>query len=148
MSRLALAFALLLGLNSFGIFFTDFAATAFAHEDRHEATVRSVFDGDTIRADLHLGLDLVLRNQPIRVQGLDAPEIRGDCAREQALARQARDRLRELLAGGEVAVETHGEDRYGRTLAVVRLDGIDVAEVLIGEGLARAYSGGKREGWC
>jgi endonuclease YncB( thermonuclease family) len=47
-----------------------------------------------------------------------------------------------------VAFCPDGQDRYGRTLAVVLADGRDVAEVLIGEGLAREYHGGRREGWC
>lgn len=124
------------------------ATAAFAHESQHGATVRSVYDSDTIRADIMLGLDLVLRNQPIRIEGLDTPEIQGRCAREQAFAREARDRLRELPLGGETTLELHGENRYGRTLAVVRVDGCDVAEPLIAEGLARPYDGGRREGWC
>ena len=33
----------------------------------------------------------------IRVAGIEAPEIRGQCAQEEQLALQARDRVRELL---------------------------------------------------
>lgn len=39
-------------------------------------------------------------------------------------------------------------DRYGRTLARMMLDGLDVAELLIAENLARKYAGGRRQGWC
>lgn len=98
-----------------------------------------VMDGDTIRVG----------GQVVRIVGLDAPELRGACPREQLLAERARDRLAQLLAGG-VTVQPRGVDRYRRVLAVVRdRAGRDVAEVLIAEGLARAYDGrGARPGWC
>lgn len=98
-----------------------------------------VIDGDTIR----------VAGESIRVMGLDAPEMRGECPRERQRARDARDRLAELVTPG-VILERHGRDRYGRGLAVVRdYAGRDVARVLIEEGLARYYNGrGRRQGWC
>jgi endonuclease YncB( thermonuclease family) len=96
-------------------------------------------DGDTI----HCG------EQRVRVIGLDAPELRGRCEAERRLAQAATERLSDLLEEG-VHLETNGQDRFGRTLAVVRdARGEDVARVLIRERLARAYDGrGPREGWC
>jgi endonuclease YncB( thermonuclease family) len=96
-------------------------------------------DGDTI----HCG------EQRVRLIGLDAPELRGRCEEERRLAEAATERLRSLLEGG-VTLEQAGEDRFGRVLAVVRNQhGQDLADVLIREGLARAYHGrGPREGWC
>jgi micrococcal nuclease len=101
-------------------------------------TCRAV-DGDTI----HCG------EQRVRVRGLDAPELRGRCEAERRLALAATERLSDLLEDG-VRLETSGQDRFGRTLAVVRDPrGEDVARVLIREGLARRYDGrGPREGWC
>jgi endonuclease YncB( thermonuclease family) len=65
------------------------------------------------------------------------------------LGRRATERLKELLASGEVRVIESGRiDKYRRTLAHVEVDGRDVGEILIGEGLARPYKGGKRQGWC
>ena len=39
------------------------------------------------------------------------------------------------------------EDRYGRKLRNVRVNGSDVGAALVGEGLARWYAGGRRP-WC
>ena len=65
------------------------------------------------------------------------------------LGRRATHRLKELLASGEVRVIESGKlDRYGRTLAHLTVNGRDVGGVLIGEGLARPYNGGRRQGWC
>ena len=40
------------------------------------------------------------------------------------------------------------QDRYGRLLAWLMLDGRDVGRVLISENLARPYDGGQRMAWC
>jgi endonuclease YncB( thermonuclease family) len=103
-----------------------------------EAATCRIVDGDSLVCD----------RQRVRVVGLDAPELRGRCAEERALARVARDRLRTLTAGG-MTLRPQGRDRYGRTLAVV-LDarGRDVATILVAEGLARPNHGERRRGWC
>ena len=98
-----------------------------------------VIDGDTI----------VHRGQTIRIMGLDAPVVNHRCPAEKALAERARARLAHLLAEG-FTVREHGRDRYGRVLAEVHdARGLNVASVLIQEGLARRYNGrGPRELWC
>ena len=98
-----------------------------------------VIDGDTI----------VHRGQTIRIMGLDAPEVHHRCPAEKALAERARARLAQLLAQG-FTMQAHGRDRYGRVLAVVfDARGLNVASVMIQEGLARRYNGrGPRELWC
>ena len=86
--------------------------------------------------------------ESIRILGLDAPEMDGDCPTERRLAEAARARLIKLLASGRVSIERNGCDRYQRTLGAVSVDGRDVAAVLIAEGLARPYDGGRRRSWC
>ena len=86
----------------------------------------------------------------IRIIGLDAPEMRGQCPRERTIARAARDRLAELIAPGVEIEQVRRRDKYRRRLAIVRDgQGRDVAAILISEGHARAYNGrGRRRGWC
>jgi endonuclease YncB( thermonuclease family) len=96
-----------------------------------------VVDGDTFW----------LAGEKIRIADIDTPEINGECASEKARAMQARDRLRVLLNSGDFIVHREGEDRYGRTLAVVMIDGRSVGDALVSEGLARTWSG-RREPWC
>lgn len=63
-------------------------------------------------------------------------------------------RTQSLVSHATIAVQPTGRDRYGRTLAQVRVDGRDLAALLIGEGPtpvtegARPYSGGARHAWC
>jgi endonuclease YncB( thermonuclease family) len=99
--------------------------------------VTCVVDGDTFW----------LQGEKIRIEGLDAPEIsQPQCSAERALGNQARDTLLAVLNSGDIAVERHGEDRYGRTLADVYAGGVDVTAALISAGVARPYEG--RRSWC
>jgi endonuclease YncB( thermonuclease family) len=119
-------------------------ATA-APAEREAVHVLAVIDGDSIRA--RLGANRIER---IRLVGLDAPELgeHARCPAEAHLAERARARLVALLASGSVEMQQHGRDRYGRVLALVTVDGADVAATMIGEGLARPYAGGRRLSWC
>ena len=100
-----------------------------------------VVDGDTIKAPYGV---------TYRLLGFDTPETRfAKCDAERALGLAAKERLEELLETSEVKVIESGKrDKYGRTLAHVTADGRDVGEILIGEGLARAYHGERRKSWC
>lgn len=98
----------------------------------------SVTDGDTIRCG----------DERVRLLGIDTPELFSPrCPREKQQARAAKDRLAELLRAGTMTLDRDGADRFGRTLATVRVDGVDVGAVLVREGHAREWTG-RRETWC
>ncbi|NOD49614.1 MULTISPECIES: thermonuclease family protein [Ruegeria] len=86
-----------------------------------------------------------------RLIGFDTPEtFRAQCDAERALGLRAKDRLTELInfAGViELEIELHF-DVHDRFLALGRVSGQNVGAILISEGLARPYSGGKRQSWC
>jgi micrococcal nuclease len=87
---------------------------------KYNAIVRSVYDGDTIRVDIDLGCSVWLRNEPLRLYGINAPEVRGK-NREAGFA--ARDYLREMILDKEVIIETRKDrkGKYGRYLADIYL---------------------------
>lgn len=99
-----------------------------------------IFDGDT----------LWLHGENIRLEGFDTPEpMTAICGgeREKELAARASARLLELLSTNRWSIERNGVDRYGRTLATIRIDGRDVGEWLVRERLARWWPDGE-EWWC
>ncbi len=102
--------------------------------------IAQVIDGDTV---------VTARGEKVRLMGFDTPEIRGECPRERAMARQATAMLQHLAASG-LTLERRGRDRYGRTLVTATTPGdSDVAATLIRAGLAHPYGGrGPRGGWC
>lgn len=99
----------------------------------------SVHDGDTFRCD---GVKIRLN----ALSGpLDAPELSGSprCAPgrdgwcDQALAEQARERLKELLRAPGLRIDCDGHDRYGRALCRASASGRDAGDTLVAEGLAK-----------
>jgi micrococcal nuclease len=58
--------------------------------------------------------------------------------------------LATLVAGRPVLVADPRPDKYfGRIVArLVLSDGVDAGQILLAEGLARPYAGGRRESWC
>lgn len=58
---------------------------ACALDFRYPATIERVIDGDTIIADLRLGLGVILDDQYIRFYGIDTWETRGE-EREKGLS--------------------------------------------------------------
>ena len=85
--------------------------------------VVSVLDGDTIE---------VLHNtysERVRLSGIDCPE------NGQAFGTRAKQAASALVFGKDVMLQTHGQDKYGRTLAAVLLpDGTNVNHELVKDG--------------
>lgn len=110
------------------------------------ARVVDVYDGDTAKviAEPWPGVEIRVS---VRLRGIDAPEIRGQCDYEKALAVKARDRLIELI-GDSVLLYDIGPDKYsGRVDADVWAGDVHPAAILVKEGLAREWTG-RRESWC
>jgi endonuclease YncB( thermonuclease family) len=80
-----------------------------------------VVDGDTIR----------IGRERVRIIGFDAPEM------SQPRGPAAKARLDQLLRGGTVTMMRHGKDKYGRTLALVYVNGKNVAEIMRDEGFVK-----------
>jgi len=102
--------------------------------------VRSVYDGDTFRADIDGPSPMAGRNVSIRVADIDTPEIKGHCSEEIHLAHKARDLTASLLKAG-LAVELKNLRRgyYGRIVAEVWIDRESLGASLLGRGLARQH---------
>ncbi len=82
----------------------------------YNAVVQSVYDGDTCRVDIDLGLGIWIRNETLRLVRINAPEMTGG---DKPLGTAARDFLRELIEGQEIIIESVKDRRgkYGRYLA-------------------------------
>lgn len=112
------------------------------------ATVLAVTDGDTFKGGIWVWKNVQVVTA-IRIKGIDTPELKGKCEAEIAAAQKAKARLTAIVAGQDVTVENVTNDKYGsRVDAIVRVKGKSVGDMLVSEGLARPYEGGKRAGWC
>lgn len=95
----------------------------------------AVIDGDSLR----------LGHIDVRLDGIDAPELRQTCHDRQGRSwwcgRAARERLTAIIAGRNVACTTRGHDRYRRTLAVCAAGDVhDLGAAMVREGYAVNYS--------
>ena len=111
--------------------------------------VISVYDGDTFRVDIDSLPPIVGKNIPIRLNGVDTPEIRGKCQYEKDLAIKARDFVRNKLANAkEIRLTKLQRGKYFRVVADVMIDGVSLEQELLDNALAYNYTGGKKSSWC
>ena len=98
----------------------------------------SVYDGDTCTVDLDLGLSITLHKQKIRLNRINAPELRG---RSQRRGRAVRDFLRGVIQEKEVLLQTikDRKGKYGRYLGEIWVKQgrrmVNVNDRLVTEGL-------------
>ena len=69
----------------------------------------------------------------IRLFGIDAPE------KDQEYGQKARDLTSALVAGRNIEVEQKDIDSYGRIVALVKVDGQDLNELIVRNGFAWVY---------
>jgi len=113
----------------------------------YTASVLKVIDGDTIDVDFDLGFGVWLRNQRIRLDGIDTPESRTTDKEEKVRGLISKEKLKAIL-GKEIRVTTkiNPNEKYGRILGVlVNGDGINVNQWLIENNYAVKYSGENKE---
>lgn len=103
----------------------------------YKATITEAYDGDTVTAIVDLGFNISSKIK-LRLLGIDTPEIRGEERPEGLIAR---DYVRDLLLNKEVMIETFKDrtGKYGRMLATIYIDGININEHLVKEGYAEIY---------
>jgi micrococcal nuclease len=89
--------------------------------------------------DISLGFNITMHKQKARLLGINTPEVRG---KEREAGLVSRDRLRELIDGKDIIIATHKDrgGKYGRLLATIYLDGVNINQLLVDEGLAEVYS--------
>ncbi len=113
--------------------------------------VVKVYDGDTI----HIASDEIIcpvqdktfRFQ-IRIKHIDTPEIRTKNEKEKALARIAKYELEKMILNKFVTLEeVEHESKWGRILAVVKINGVSVADTMLELGHAKPYEGKHKDPW-
>lgn len=121
----------------FGLLFAE----SFLDENSFEVRVSRVIDGDTLE----------FRNEDnkrvrVRIFGIDAPELK------QKFGRESKMRLASLVQGRRVVIVLKNKDKYGRLVAMLKLDAKDVGREMVRQGWAwaddyftRIYAGEQKE---
>ena len=108
--------------------------------------VIKVYDGDTITIAAKLpNTDGPIYRFSVRLDGIDAPEIKGKSIVEREFAKQSRDALHQLIYGKVVELRNVANEKYGRILADVYIGDMNVNQWLTVENFAVLYDGGKKQ---
>ena len=108
-------------------------------------SVASVYNGDTFKINLNCSVAVYCEKVPVRVLGVDTPEIKGKTAKEKRLAQKAKAFTKNFLAQRPVSLTDCGRDKYFRLLCnVTNGQGQNLAQELIKRDLGYEYWGGKK----
>ena len=118
----------------------------------YKVNILKVVDGDTVDVDIDLGFGSWLRNERVRIVGIDCPESRTSDRIEKVFGEAAKQRLTSLLSSEAILisqVSKMGENmkgKFGRILGDLRtINDQVVSTTLMEEGHAVAYNGGDKE---
>ena len=125
---------------------------ANSNQNEYDVHVVKVVDGDTVDVDIDLGFKIQLKDERVRIMGIDTPESRTSDRVEKLFGIAAKNRLYSLLEKDAKLITTEdkdGEDmkgKFGRILGDFRAaDGRLVTEIMIEEGHCVPYFGGSKE---
>lgn len=120
--------------------------------NEYDVTIVKIVDGDTVDVDIDLGFGITLRDERVRIMGIDTPESRTSDKVEKVFGLASKQRLTELLNDNPVLItfdDKKGEDmkgKFGRVLGDFKTtDGRRVTDILIEEGHAVRYYGQNKE---
>jgi micrococcal nuclease len=105
-----------------------FPSTVSAINIRCEGRVLSITDGDTIKVDC--GGEAAYK---VRLANIDTPE------RNQPYGENATEELRSLIEYRLVSLDISTKDRYGRYIATVSLEGVDINRAMVANGHAWVF---------
>lgn len=113
----------------------------------YKCKIIKVIDGDTVDVDIDLGFGIWMKNERVRLMGIDTPESRTSDKVEKIFGNAAKARLKELLGTScilKTQINKQGEDmkgKYGRILGDFIVNEKSVSEILIEENHAVKYFG-------
>ena len=107
--------------------------------------VIKVYDGDTLTLASRLPFEgSPLYRFSVRTKCIDCPEMKTKNATEKQCAKMARDMIKSKCLDKIVELRNVELEKYGRMLADIYVDGVDVKTFLLDANLAVAYDGGTK----
>jgi len=121
-------------------------------QNEYDVVLLKCVDGDTVDVDIDLGFGVWLKDERVRIMGIDTPESRTSDKVEKIFGTAAKNRLKELLHDGGKLITTENKDgedmkgKFGRILGdFLTPTGELVTDIMIAEGHCVAYFGGSKE---
>lgn len=117
-------------------------------EGEYSVQIVRVLDGDTVEVEIEEVQVAGLKNQTVRIFGIDTPETRPTDDFEKACGEWSKSRASDFLSSdGQYILLTEFEDGgFSRILGDIRSpEGVVLSEFMLDEGLAVPYEGGTRD---
>lgn len=128
-----------------------FIQTNSVAEDFNGVEFVKNYDGDTLTVNIPwINSEIFGRDIPVRIFGIDTPEMKGKCEEEKALAKSAKYVAKNMLeTAKQVDLKNCIRDKYFRLNCDVYADGLSISKVLLMNEMAVPYDGGtKLKSWC
>ena len=119
-------------LNHIVIIFIYFISFSLANCKSLDNSIR-IIDGDTI----------ILNSEKIRFYGIDTPEKKQKCKDRNGLSYPcgefATNELKKIISSGQLFCKKRATDRYGRSISICYVNGVDINSLMVKNGWALAY---------
>ena len=119
-------------LNYIVIVFIYFMSFSLANCKSLDNSIR-IIDGDTI----------ILNSEKIRFYGIDTPEKKQKCKDRNGLSYPcgefATNELKKIISSGQLFCKKRATDRYGRSISICYVNGVDINSLMVKNGWALAY---------
>lgn len=137
----------------FRIFLIIFFWSNFLNaESLYDYKIIRVIDGDTVEIEANFLPAPLKPSLKLRIYGIDTPEkkSRAKCDLEAELSKKATAFTQKVINESiSKKIKIRKWDKYGgRVLGDIILDGKSLEALLLNEGLAKPYDGGKKSSWC
>ena len=118
--------------NYIVIIFIYFMSFSLANCKSLDNSIR-IIDGDTI----------ILNSEKIRFYGIDTPEKKQKCKDRNGLSYPcgefATNELKKIISSGQLFCKKRATDRYGRSISICYVNGVDINSLMVKNGWALAY---------
>ena len=113
----------------------------------YKVTVDRVIDGDTVDVDIHLGFNVVLSKQRVRLHGIDTPASRTRNKEEKVRGIISKEYLKNICESSSIRLKSKDRGKFGRILGVLYKDDetISINQKMCEEGFAVPYFGGSKD---
>ena len=119
-------------LNYIVIVFIYFMSFSLANCKSLDNSIR-IIDGDTI----------ILNSEKIRFYGIDTPEKKQKCKDRNGLSYPcgefATNELKKIISSGQLFCKKKATDKYGRSISICYVNGVDINSLMVKNGWALAY---------
>jgi len=107
----------------------------------YRCEIVKIIDGDTVDVDIDLGFGIWMRNERVRLYGIDTPESRTRDLEEKKYGLAAKEFLTKWLSAGNITLKTHkdAEGKFGRILGELWYNDVNINQKLIEEHHAVGY---------